>query len=56
MDMITVDITDQPNVKVGDPVTLWGDGVAIEEIAQYADTIPYTLVCGVTQRVEIKAV
>lgn len=56
MDMITVDITDLPNVQVGDLVTLWGDGLAIEEIAQYADTIPYTLVCGVTQRVEIKAV
>ena len=39
--------------KPGDPVTLWGDGLAVEEIALCADTIPYTLVCGVTQRVQI---
>jgi len=53
MDMITVDLETQPNAKPGDPVTLWGDGLAVEEIALCADTIPYTLVCGVTQRVQI---
>jgi alanine racemase len=53
MDMITVDLETQPNAKPGDPVTLWGDGLAVEEIAICADTIPYTLVCGITQRVQI---
>ncbi|MDD5460553.1 MAG: alanine racemase [Methylococcales bacterium] len=53
MDMITVDLETQPDAKPGDPVTLWGDGLAIEEIALCAETIPYTLVCGVTQRVQI---
>ena len=53
MDMITVDLETQANAKPGDPVTLWGDGLAVEEIALCADTIPYTLVCGVTQRVQI---
>ena len=53
MDMITVDLETQPNAKPGDLVTLWGDGLAVEEIALCADTIPYTLVCGVTQRVQI---
>jgi alanine racemase len=53
MDMITVDLETQPNAKSGDRVTLWGDGLAVEEIALGADTIPYTLVCGVTQRVQI---
>jgi alanine racemase len=53
MDMITVDLETQPHAKSGDPVTLWGDGLAVEEIALCADTIPYTLVCGVTQRVQI---
>ncbi|NOR71072.1 MAG: alanine racemase [Methylomarinum sp.] len=52
MDTITVDLNSQQNAKAGDPVTLWGDGLAIEEIAHYADTIPYTLLCGITQRVE----
>jgi len=53
MDMITVDLATQPEARPGDPVTLWGDGLAVEEIARYADTIPYTLVCGITQRVQI---
>ncbi len=56
MDMITVDLTAQPKSKVGDSATLWGDNLPIEEIAHYADTIPYTLLCGVTQRVEFKSV
>ncbi|MCF7987286.1 MAG: alanine racemase [Methylovulum sp.] len=51
MDMITVDLNSLPDAKPGDPVTLWGEGLAVEEIAQWADTIPYTLVCGITQRV-----
>jgi len=53
MDMITVDLGPQPDAKPGDAVTLWGEGLAVEEIARCADTIPYTLVCGVTQRVRI---
>ncbi len=51
MDMITVDLKSQPQAKPGDSVTLWGKGLAIEEIANCANTIPYTLVCGITQRV-----
>jgi alanine racemase len=53
MDMITVDLGTQPQAKPGDPVTLWGGGLAVEEIALCADTIPYTLVCGITQRVRL---
>jgi alanine racemase len=53
MDMITVDLSTQSDAKPGDPVTLWGQGLAVEEIAKYSETIPYTLLCGVTQRVEI---
>lgn len=56
MDMITVDLSSQKNVIPGDPVTLWGDGLAVEEIAKYADTIPYTLLCGITQRIKFSYV
>ena len=52
MDMITVDVTDLPGVATGDPVVLWGDGVPVEEIARHAGTIPYELICGVSQRVQ----
>ena len=53
MDMITVDLENCPDAKPGDSVTLWGDGLPVEEVAGYADTIPYTLICGITQRVQI---
>ncbi|MDD4914524.1 MAG: alanine racemase [Methylococcales bacterium] len=53
MDMITVDLNSQPEARPGDSVTLWGDQLPVEEIARHADTIPYTLLCGITQRVQI---
>ena len=53
MDMLTVDLSLLADAKVGDTVTLWGKGLPIEEIAECANTIPYTLVCGVTQRVSM---
>jgi alanine racemase len=53
MDMTTVDLSSQPDAKPGDPVVLWNDHLPVEEIALCADTIPYTLVCGITQRVQI---
>ncbi|MGR8980904.1 MAG: alanine racemase [Gammaproteobacteria bacterium] len=53
MDMITVDLESQPAAQPGDPVVLWGSDLPVEEIALHAGTIPYTLVCGITQRVQI---
>jgi alanine racemase len=53
MDMITVDLGVGSDAKPGDPVTLWGEHLPVEEIARCADTIPYTLVCNVTQRVQL---
>ncbi len=53
MDMITVDLEHCPAAQPGDPVTLWGEDLPVEEIARHAGTIPYTLLCGITQRVQI---
>jgi alanine racemase len=53
MDMIAVDVTRIPGVKIGDEVTLWGPGLPVEELARIAQTIPYELLCGVTQRVGV---
>ncbi|MGR9101176.1 MAG: alanine racemase [Gammaproteobacteria bacterium] len=53
MDMITIDLSACPEAEIGDPVILWGDGLPVEEIARCASTIPYTLLCGITQRVQI---
>jgi len=49
MDMITVDLRHVPYAKVGDPVTLWGQGLPIERVAAAADTIGYELLCNVSR-------
>ena len=51
MDLVTIDLRNAPGAKVGDPVTLWGAGLPVEEIARHAGTISYDLTCGVTRRV-----
>ena len=51
MDMITLDLREAPQARVGDPVLLWGEGLPVEEIAARAGTIAYELLCGLTQRV-----
>ncbi len=50
MDMIAVDLGTDPDASVGDIATLWGDGLPVEEVAPFADAIPYELVCGVMHR------
>jgi alanine racemase len=52
MDMITLDLRQHPEARIGDPVVLWGEGLPVERIAQAAGTISYTLLCGVTARVK----
>jgi alanine racemase len=54
MDMIAVDVSKLSGVHVGTPVVLWGIGLPVEEIARYAATIPYELLCGVSQRVPLE--
>lgn len=55
MDMIAVEL-DGNDAVVGDRVVVWGDGLPVEEIARAAGTIPYELLCGVTQRVKLQVV
>jgi alanine racemase len=54
MDMITVDVTGIPRPSVGDEVELWGKRLSVEQIAESAGTIPYELLCGVSQRVKLE--
>jgi alanine racemase len=51
MDLITLDLREAPRAKVGDRVTLWGEGLPVETIARHAGTISYDLTCGMTRRV-----
>jgi len=56
MDMMAADVTDLPPVNVGERVELWGTRLAVEELAEAAGTIPYELLCGVSQRVPLELV
>jgi alanine racemase len=54
MDMIAVDVTGAPMVSAGNRAVIWGAGLPVEEIATHAETIPYELLCGVSQRVSLE--
>ncbi|TVR62168.1 MAG: alanine racemase [Candidatus Competibacteraceae bacterium] len=54
MDMITLDLRQHPEARIGDPVVLWGEGLPVERIARAAGTISYALLCGVTARVRVE--
>ncbi len=54
MDMIAVDVTGVPNVVTGSRAIIWGEGLPVEEVAAHADTIPYELLCGMSQRVPLE--
>ena len=54
MDMVCVDLRAQPDAKVRDEVILWGEQLAVDEVAQQAGTIAYELLCGVGSRVKFE--
>ena len=51
MDMTMVDLTDKPDVHVGDAVELFGTRQRVDELADILGTIPYELTCAVSKRV-----
>lgn len=51
MDMICVELTPSDKTEIGDRAVLWGEGLPVEEIARASDTITYTLLAGVSPRV-----
>jgi alanine racemase len=51
MDMLTVDLSDVPEARVGSPVVLWGEGLPIDDVAYMAGTVGYELMCAVAPRV-----
>jgi len=50
MDLCSIDLGASATDQVGDAVILWGEDLPVEEIAERAGTIPYQLVCGITNR------
>ncbi len=54
MDQLMLDITDAPQIAVGDTVTVFGDEAGLctaDAIARSTDTINYEVVCAVGERV-----
>lgn len=51
MDLLTVDISQHENVKIGDRATLWGKGLPAADVARHCGTISYQLFTGITGRV-----
>jgi alanine racemase len=59
MDLTIVDVTQIPNVAVGDEVILIGSSatesanktVDAVELARLCETVPYEILCGLSQRV-----
>ncbi|RDL42643.1 alanine racemase [Marinomonas piezotolerans] len=51
MDMITARLSsDSASLKMGDEVVLWGEGLPVEEVAHWSNTIGYELVTRMTTR------
>ena len=53
MDMMAIDLSDFGGDLTGEKVTIWGDGLPAEQVAKDLGLIPYTLTCGITNRVKI---
>ncbi|MCF6301490.1 MAG: alanine racemase [Proteobacteria bacterium] len=52
MDMLALDISELPGIEVGEEVLLWGGDLPVEIVSNDLDLIPYTLTCGITNRVK----
>ena len=51
MDMCMIDLTDLPEVSVGDEVEIFGAKAGVETLAAAAGTISYELLCALSKRV-----
>lgn len=52
MDMTMIDITGIEGVREGDEVVVFGKGLSVATVAEWAETIPYELLTGISHRVK----
>jgi alanine racemase len=52
MDMCMLDITDLPQTREGDIVEIFGENYPVTVVAKAAETIPYEILTGISQRVK----
>lgn len=52
MDSFMADVTDVPDVELGDEVIIWdNENITIEQLAERCDTINYEILCTISDRV-----
>lgn len=51
MDMTMIDISNIPGVEEGDEVIIFGKELPVQQVAAWAETIPYEIMTGISQRV-----
>ena len=52
MDMTMIDITGVADVDEGSPVVVFGKDLPVQQVAEWAGTIPYEILTGLSQRVK----
>jgi alanine racemase len=52
MDMTMIDISEIPDAKEGDEVVIFGNDLSVAELANWAGTIAYDILAGISQRVK----
>ena len=52
MDMTMIDVTDINNIKEGDEVIIFGKELPVQQLAEWAETIPYEIMTTISQRVK----
>ena len=57
MDSFMVDITDIPEVEIGEEVYIWDNNIiTVDEIAKQCETINYEILCTISNRVIRKVI
>ena len=51
MDLVVVDISDIPGVRIGMPATILGDGISAEDLGEMCGSFNYEVVCNFAKRV-----
>jgi alanine racemase len=52
MDMTMVDITGHPEIIADEEVIVFGQELSVSKLAEWAGTIPYEILTGISQRVQ----
>ncbi|MDE6860189.1 MAG: bifunctional UDP-N-acetylmuramoyl-tripeptide:D-alanyl-D-alanine ligase/alanine racemase [Duncaniella sp.] len=52
MDACMIDVTDVPDVRVGDRVEVFGENMPVDVLAETLETIPYEVLTSISQRVK----